>query len=69
VPVLSAVAARRSSAVVIDGRLGEAAWQGATPVTEFRQHDPNDGQPGSERTDVRFLFDDDALYIGAITIT
>lgn len=60
----SAVAARRSGAVSIDGRLNEAAWQAATPVTEFIQYDPKEGQPASEKTEARILIDDDAIYIG-----
>ena len=63
VPV--ATAARRASAVKLDGRLDEAAWAAAPPVTELRQVDPDQGQPASQRTEVRFLFDDDALYVGA----
>ena len=60
----TATAARRSGSVQIDGRLDEAAWQAATPVTEFRQFDPNEGQPVSERTEARILIDDAAIYVG-----
>ena len=42
----------------------EAAWAAATPMTNFTQIDPFEGEPVSQPTDVRFLFDDDALYIG-----
>ncbi|MDQ3242461.1 MAG: carbohydrate binding family 9 domain-containing protein, partial [Gemmatimonadota bacterium] len=59
----TAVAARRNGAVEIDGRMDEAAWQAATPVTDFRQYDPNEGQPASERTEARILIDDDAVYV------
>jgi hypothetical protein len=65
VPVPSAKAARRSAALNLDGKLDDAAWQAATPVTEFTQVDPNEGQPGSQRTEMRFLFDEGALYVGA----
>jgi len=63
--VPSARAVRRDSPVTLDGRLDDAAWQAAPPVTEFTQSDPDEGQPASERTEVRFLFDEDALYVGA----
>ena len=43
--------------------MDEAAWQAATPVTDFRQLDPNEGQPVSERTEARILVDDDAVYV------
>lgn len=60
----TATAGRRTGSVQIDGRLDEAAWQAATPVTEFRQFDPNEGQPVSERTEARILIDDAAIYVG-----
>jgi hypothetical protein len=59
-----AVAARRSGPVSIDGRLDEAAWNAATAVTDFRQYDPHEGQPASERTEARILIDDEAVYVG-----
>lgn len=62
-PVLQA--AERSAPITVDGRLDEAAWQAAPAATEFRQSLPNEGQPGTQRTEVRFLFDGEALYVGA----
>ncbi len=49
----------------MDGKLNDAAWAAATPITEFTQFDPEQGKPATQRTEVRFLFDDAALYIGA----
>ena len=49
----------------VDGKLDDPAWAAAEPVTHFTQRDPNEGQPGSESTEVRVLIGDDALYIGA----
>lgn len=60
----TAVATRRSGAVIVDGRLDDAAWQAAQAITGFRQMDPSEGQPVSERTEARVLIDDDAIYIG-----
>lgn len=65
VPAPAAVAARRTAAIVLDARLDEPAWQAAKPITEFIQQDPHEGAAPSERTEVRFLYDDDALYVGA----
>ena len=42
------------------------AWAQATPITGFWQEQPNEGQPVSERTEVRVIFTDDTLYIGAV---
>jgi Domain of unknown function (DUF5916)/Carbohydrate family 9 binding domain-like len=65
VPPPVAQAASRSGPIVIDGKLDDAAWQAATPITDFHQSFPNDGQPPSDRTEVRVLYDDDAFYLGA----
>jgi hypothetical protein len=59
---LSAVRAQGS--IRVDGRLDDAAWAAATPATEFTQLDPAEGQPASERTEVRVVYDDEALYVG-----
>src|SRR5437773_11643175 len=64
-PVPTAFAERRNGPVTLDGRLDEAAWKNAKPISEFTQSDPEEGKPASQQTDVRFLFDDEALYVGA----
>ncbi|MFO7894829.1 MAG: DUF5916 domain-containing protein [Longimicrobiales bacterium] len=61
----SAVAARLDGAIAVDGRLDEAAWRRAAPATGFRQYQPDEGAAASYPTEVRVLFDDRALYIGA----
>lgn len=48
----------------VDGILDEPAWALAMPATGFRQRDPDNGAPATERTDVRILFDDTQLVIG-----
>jgi hypothetical protein len=52
-------------APVIDGRLSEEGWGKAPPVVDFVQREPAEGAPGTERTEVRFLYGPDALYVGA----
>ena len=58
-------AVRTTTAPVIDGRLDDAAWAAAPVIDAMQQQRPDNGQPGSERTEIRLLFDDDALYVGA----
>jgi hypothetical protein len=58
-------ATRLNGPVSIDGRLDEAAWQRGVPITSFRQSQPDEGQPAALPMEVRFLYDDAALYIGA----
>ncbi len=49
----------------VDGRLDDAVWADAAPITALYQNLPAEGQPASERTEVRILYDDDAIYVGA----
>ena len=51
--------------VEIDGRLDEAAWQGPAAITQFVQSQPTEGRPATERGEVRFAFDDQAMYVAA----
>ncbi len=55
----------RGDAPAIDGRLGEEAWSQAPFVSDFEQKGADRGYPVRERTEVAFLYDDHALYIGA----
>ena len=48
----------------VDGVLDEPFWARIRPVTGFRQRDPVDGAPASERTEVRIAYDENALYFG-----
>ena len=62
-PVLHA--ASLAGSVHLDGHLDEAAWQAAAAVDQFTQRQPKEGAPATERTEVRALIAEDALYIGA----
>ncbi|MGH7508928.1 MAG: DUF5916 domain-containing protein [Gemmatimonadales bacterium] len=65
-PEKSAVlASRAGGAIELDGTLSEAAWSAGSAVTDFTQREPDEGAPATERTEVRVLYDDDALYVGA----
>ena len=50
----------------LDGRIDEAVWATATPITDFTQQEPVEGAEPSERTEIRIVFDADNLYIGVI---
>mgnify|MGYP001983451632 FL=1 len=63
-PTLSAL--RAVGPITIDGRLDESSWANAAPATDFVQSTPRTGMPATERTEVRVLFDDNTLYIGAM---
>jgi len=61
----SVTAIRTEEAIVIDGTLNEASWMTTPPATDFIQQKPYNGSPASLPTDVRFLYDNSGLYIGA----
>jgi len=64
-PRPSAEAIRATGSVQVDGLLSESTWSAARVIDDFYQQKPHTGMPASERTEVRILFDDDYLYIGA----
>ncbi len=47
----------------LDGRLDDEAWQGAPVITGFVQRDPDEGAPGTERTEAWVLYTDAAIYV------
>ena len=59
----TAVATPTDTPPVIDGIPDEQAWDAASPLTDFTQREPADGEPASEATELRILFDQDAVYI------
>jgi hypothetical protein len=55
--------------ITIDGRINEAAWENNTDIaTNFIMFEPDNGRPISEekKTEVKVLYNDDAIYISAI---
>lgn len=48
----------------LDGRLSEPAWQRADSIDDFRQFEPAEGSPATERTVVRLLSTPQGLWIG-----
>ena len=64
-PSFAAVAS--DDAPGLDGVVvGDPVWDAAAPATGFRQTQPDEGAPASERTEVRVVFTESTLYIGVI---
>ena len=57
-------ALRLTDGIKIDGKLDEPVWSQAEAATDFRQQEPNEGSPATEKTEVRLLFDEKNIYIG-----
>ena len=58
-------AARAATPPRIDGQLTDEAWTTVPPFSDLTQIDPDEGRPATEKTEIRVLFDDQAIYIGA----
>ncbi len=54
--------------ITIDGQLSESIWTNATVATDFVMFSPDNGKkiPLNKRTDVKVVYDNDAVYIAAI---
>jgi hypothetical protein len=65
-PFLEVRAARVSSPPKIDGRLDDPVWASAEPARDFVQREPREGQPASEKTAVRILYDSERIYFGVM---
>ena len=59
-------AVRAAGPIEIDGVLGDEEWAGAPVLSDFIQSNPMEGMPATLQTEVRILYDDDYLYVGAM---
>ena len=64
-PARQVSALRADAGLTLDGRLNEPVWTRARPAGGFVQREPTQGAPASDATEVRFAYDDDALWVGA----
>lgn len=74
IPVLVAAQVSSEEAVVrplrvdappkLDGLLNDPVWAKIEPITEFSQFEPRNGEPATERTEVRICYDSKFLYFG-----
>ncbi|TSA24219.1 MAG: hydrolase, partial [Bacteroidetes bacterium] len=55
-----------TESIKIDGILDEPVWQTAPIATDFIQQKPFNGAPATMHTEIRFLFDNSGLYVGAL---
>src|SRR5688572_12126332 len=57
-------ALRLAGEITLDGSLDEPSWSQAPMAQNFIQNDPREGMPATFDTEVRVLYDDEALYFG-----
>lgn len=61
----SSSAKRTNNKIKVDGLLNETDWENAIPISNFKTYSPTFNQTASEKTTVKVLYDDKALYISA----
>jgi hypothetical protein len=59
-----AEAVRVDGAPHLDGTINDPLWQLGKPITDFRQREPHEGEPATEKTEVRILYTRHAVYFG-----
>src|SRR5687768_7794501 len=57
-------AVRLAGEITVDGTLDEPSWSQAPIAQNFIQNDPREGMPATYDTEVRVLYDDEAVYFG-----
>ncbi len=62
--VVEAIRLAPGESVSVDGELDESVWRRASPATDFKQQDPVNGAPATERTEIRVVYDRHRLYLG-----
>jgi hypothetical protein len=63
----TATAIRVDRSPKLDGTLDDPLWKQATPVSDFFQREPFEGQPPTERTEVRILYTPHEVYFGIVS--
>jgi Domain of unknown function (DUF5916) len=63
-PLRTAQASRVDHAPRLDGTLDDPEWQQATAITNFLQREPYEGQEPTEKTEVRVIYTNDAVFFG-----
>jgi hypothetical protein len=58
------LATRSAGSISLNGVLDEPAWRDAPIASDFIQNDPKEGEPATYDTEVRVLYDDQAIYFG-----
>jgi len=60
------IAERVNDAPKIDALLGDSAWKNAPAATDFYQFIPYNGKPATYKSEVKFVYDNMAIYVGAM---
>ena len=61
---MMALRLERDERITLDGRLTEDAWLRSVPASDFRQQDPENGEPATEPTEVHIVYDENRIVLG-----
>ena len=67
-PPVTMTAVQARGHITIDGALDEPDWSAAPVARGFIQSEPHEGQSATFDTEVRMIYDDDAVYVGVVAI-
>lgn len=59
-------AVRTSANIKVDGNLDEAIWASVPVAKDFRTYQPTIGESAGQESEIRVVYDNRAIYIGAI---
>ena len=59
-------AIRVEESPVLDGNLDEAIWRQVPVISDFLQRDPREGEPATEKTEVKIIYTNTAIYFGVV---
>lgn len=65
-PMMHAVKIQSPSEINLDGYLNESIWLKSPVATGFTQRFPDDNSPSTQKTEVRIIYAEDAIYVGFI---
>lgn len=60
-----ATAVRRTADITLDGQLDDAGWADAPVISGLWQWQPDEASPAAQRTEVRIVYDDEAIWVAA----
>ncbi len=51
---------------MLDGNLDEALWRQVPATSDFLQRDPREGEPATEKTEVKIIYTNTAIHFGVV---
>lgn len=59
-------ALRAAKPPIVDGDLSDDVWKNAEEISDFTQQDPSEGKPATQKTVLKVVYTDEAMYFGVM---